>query len=597
MILLIPVAAFAAAWFTYVRLEDVGRRALWPLLSRAAAWAALGVLLVNVACPATRTPGRPLVLLDGSLSMQAAGGKWAAARDAAGALGDVRYFGDDRPRADTLPVRGRSRLAPALAAAVAAARPVVVVTDGEIDDRAELAPDLLAGIGVRLFRRDTVPDAAITALSGPTRATVGDTLRLEVEVSLRGGLRMDTVPIAVALRQQVVGRAKVRVAGGLGRATVPVPTAALPPGQHVLRVALVAGGDREPRDDARLHVITLTCAPGLVLLAAPPDWDSRFLYRTLKTVAQLPLRGYVRIADRWRAMDDLRPVTLDEVRQAANGADVLILKGGAETVAGATRARGIWRWPSGENGATVTPGDWYLSVGASSPLAGSFGGVLVDSLPPAAQLTTLEPAPDAWVALVAQEGRRGPPRPAVIGRQLPTGRRELLVGVDGLWRWAFRGGAADQAYRAFVGDAVSWLLGAADSSRGRAGPVRAVAQNGRPIVFQWLAAAPATPVEIVWQGPSGTTRDTLRFGGSGRAEAWLAPGEYRYRMADGATGTVAVEEYSDELLPRPVVLAERPMPAPPASRRGTARDQLWLFALAITALASEWLGRRRLGLR
>ena len=34
--------------------------------------------------------------------------------------------------------------------------------------------------------------------------------------------------------------------------------------------------------------------PGVVLLAAPGDWDSRVLYRTLREVAQLPVRGFVR---------------------------------------------------------------------------------------------------------------------------------------------------------------------------------------------------------------------------------------------------------------------------------------------------------------
>jgi hypothetical protein len=31
--------------------------------------------------------------------------------------------------------------------------------------------------------------------------------------------------------------------------------------------------------------------------------------------------------------------------------------------------------------------------------------------------------------------------------------------------------------------------------------------------------------------------------------------------------------------------------------RSSARDWLWLFGLAITALSVEWLARRRLGLR
>ena len=76
----------------------------------------------------------------------------------------------------------------------------------------------------------------------------------------------------------------------------------------MLRVRLVGAGDREPRTDTRLHLITVAPTPGVVLVAAPGDWDSRFLYQTLREVAQLPVRGYVRLdADRWRTMGDLRP--------------------------------------------------------------------------------------------------------------------------------------------------------------------------------------------------------------------------------------------------------------------------------------------------
>ncbi|MBP9202133.1 MAG: hypothetical protein KBF47_19090, partial [Gemmatimonadales bacterium] len=72
------------AWFTYGRLERLGRRA-WPAAAaRAVAWAALGVLLLDLTCAAPSASGaRPLVLLDGSLSMTAAGGRWAEARDSA----------------------------------------------------------------------------------------------------------------------------------------------------------------------------------------------------------------------------------------------------------------------------------------------------------------------------------------------------------------------------------------------------------------------------------------------------------------------------------------------------------------------------------
>jgi hypothetical protein len=102
---------------------------------------------------------------------------------------------------------------------------------------------------------------------------------------------------------------------------------------------------------------------------------------------------------------------------------------------------------------------------------------------------------------------------------------------------------------------------------------------------------------IRWSSGTEQRTDTLRFGGAGRAEVWLSPGEYRYALPGGATGIVAVEQYSDEFLPRPVSLASREGRVRRAESRSTARDWLWLFGICVLALSGEWLARRRLGLR
>jgi hypothetical protein len=78
---------------------------------------------------------------------------------------------------------------------------------------------------------------------------------------------------------------------------------------------------------------------------------------------------------------------------------------------------------------------------------------------------------------------------------------------------------------------------------------------------------------------------------------WLAPGEYRYRLTGGAGGMVAVEQYSDELLPRPVSLDAHEGQSVRSGGRSTARDWLWLFGVCVLALSGEWLARRRIGLR
>ena len=595
---IVVLLATGLAAFTYLGLERMGPRAWVPLVSRAIAWSALGLLLLNVGCPVAGRPERPIVLLDGSLSMDAAGGRWAEARDSALRAGEVRTFGDGVATADTSPTLGRSILKPALTAAAASSRPLVVVTDGEIQDAADIPAELLGRATVKVLPREPRPDMALVGVTGPSRVTAGDSVTLDVEARAIAGARAESLSVEVLSGQRTVARRRLDLGDGAdAKARLAVPSAAIGPGDHVLRIRLAGTGDEEPRTDTRLHLVTVAPTPGVVLLAAPADWDSRFLYHTLRDVAQLPVRGYVRIeGDRWRSMSDLSAVGAERVRQAARGADLLILKGDPGSVAQGSSARGIWRWPSGETGPPPIAGDWYLSGVEVSPIAGAFLGQPVDSFPPATQVTPLETGPSDWIGLTAQLGRRGAARPAVAGRQ--QGRvRSVTVAADGLWRWAFRGGSSEQSYRTWVASTASWLLGGADSARGIAAPVRPVVQQGRPLVFEWTGGGPAVASPVAWMGPDGPRSDTLRFDGAGRATVLLPPGEYRYRFAGGGGGTVAVEEYSDELVPAPVTLASRTARVPVPEGRTAARDWLWLFGICVAALSVEWLARRRLGLR
>jgi hypothetical protein len=596
-VLLVVLAAAALAAFTYLHLERTGSRG-WPALAcRAVAWAALGLLLLNVSFPVSGEPVRPLVLLDASLSMTAASGRWAEARDSAHRWGEVRTFGDERSGADTAPTRGRSLLAPALAAASASDRPTIVVTDGEIEDAADLNAALLTRTGVRLFSRKASTDLAVTRVTGPARVTLGDSIPLEVEIEAEDGPGPDTVSVRAAIGATRLAARRVRLTNGRGRARLSVQSTRLGPGDHLIEVALEGWKDDEPRTDRRLYLVSVAPTPGVVLVAAPADWDTRFLYRSLRDVAQLPVQGFIRIdADRWRSMNDLRVVAQDRVRQAARRADLLVLAGAAESFAEGATARGILRWPAPASADSQLLGDWYLAADGASPLAGAFLGQPVDSFPPAIQLTPLQVGPSDWVALSAQLGRRGVARPAVVGGQ--EGRtRHVAVGVAGLWRWAFRSGSSEESYRSWVAATASWLLGGADSARGVARVARPVVENGRPILFDWAGGGTPVPTAIAWSGDSAPSGDTLRFDGSGRAIVWLRPGAYRYRLATGGAGTVAVEAYSEEFLPHPVTLSPRESRAASPSKHRSVRDWLWLFAICVLALAGEWLARRRLGLR
>lgn len=597
-ILLVVLAAVALSAGTYLGLERLGRRA-WPaIVARAVAWAALGLLLLNVSCPRPPIARRPIVLLDGSLSMTAAGRDWGGSRRRADSLGEVRYFGDERSGADSLPARGRSLLAPALAAAAASDRPVIVITDGEVDDATDIPADLLARARVEVLPQVRARDVAVVSVDGPARVTAGDSLRYEVTLRFSGDSAPDSAVVELRsddAKRTLLARRVLRPTGGDARGVLRAATGGIAAGEHLLSISAIDAGDAEPRTDERLVYLSVAATPGVVFVTSPADWDARFLFRAIRDVAALPVRGYVRLGEGWRSMTDMKPISDDAMRQAIRGADLVVLKGAAVERVGDVRGRGVWLWPGGGGDAAAQDGDWYLTATPASPIAAALSGLPIDSFPPAVQLTAQQPTPAGWVGLMAQAGRRGAPRPAFFGVEA-GGKRRVTTAVSGLWRWSFRGGSSEQGYRALVGATVTWLLGAPDTARGPAHPVRPVVMNGRPLVFEWTGAGAARPVPISWTGSS-SGADTLRFDGAGRAALWLDPGAWRYRLEGGTQGLVAVEQYSDELLPRAQTVASKAGTNVAGGSRTAARDWVWLFGIAVLSLCAEWLVRRKFGLR
>src|SRR5438445_10378351 len=106
-------------------------------------------------------------------------------------------------------------------------------------------------------------------------------------------------------------------------------------GWQALEVRLEGvAGDSEPRDDARVFVLEVSPPPSVVLLASPPDWDSRFLARTLSDVARVPVRTFVGSEPGggggrgWRDGARLAPVSGAEVARAVAGAGRVVRGGG-----------------------------------------------------------------------------------------------------------------------------------------------------------------------------------------------------------------------------------------------------------------------------
>jgi hypothetical protein len=600
LILALGIVA-AGAVYVYVWRERLGARGLALAALRTLALASLLALLGNVTREVTTKRGPATVLLDASLSLQAAGGRWHAALDTARALGaghgTVLRFGDRVAALDTTPpTAGQSLVGPALRIAAARGGPVFLVTDGELGDLGTLPTELAQVADVVVLPRDTLPDAALTDVGVPRAATEHDSVTIAVTVATWGALEDSVGVLEVSTGTRRLARRSVTLppAPGTARRSVTLPPGALPAGTHVLDIRLSAAGDREPRDDLRQRIITVTALPTVVLLARPPDWESRFLARELPHVVRSAVRAYAEItAGRWMDMETAGAVSEEQVRAVARQAALVITRGPEGFTRGAPVA---WRWPSDANEGGGATGEWYVTGPGATPLAGRLGAIEWDSLPPLAAVSPTTGSAPQWVVLVARLGRHGPARPVVVARDSARARTLVTRGA-GVWRWALRGGAALEAYRALLAAGTDWLLGSATvRGHGRLSASEVVAR-GLPVVFQWQGDSVPPTVDLELTGPDSTRRLTLALDASGAAETRLEPGIYRWRAPSlgGAAGLVVVEPYSDELHPGPVT-AFGPGLAPVRRAAVSVRALWWMFALVIGALVIEWGWRMRRGL-
>ena len=580
------------------------------VILRVTAVLALILLLWNPSS-ARLLPARdqPIVLLDASLSMT--GAPWRAVLDSARAFARRRggaviwRFGTGVAPSDTAaPTAGASHLGPALEAAAGRAGEVVILTDGNVDDVTGIPPDLLRRPRIIVEPRPTFFDAYVASVEGPRHVMRTDTLRLKVSYGTmgkrEGGRGTGKAMLAVSVEGRRLASQSVALPdSGVLTTEITLPASHVPrPGWSVLEVRLDGVGDTEPRDDARLFAIDLSLEPAAVVFASPPDWEARFLARTLSDVARLPARVFVETeAGRWRDGATLAPVAMADLTRAAAGARLVIATGDPQ------RAREFTADPGARNALLLWPtngqsGDWYVERPLSSPFTAALAGVLWDSLPPATAVTVARDSNrTATVALTARLARRGSAQP-ILTLEQRNNRRVATVGAAGLWRWAFRGGASEQAYRSVVAALVDWLLGEqGGGTRERAVPEALEVPNGLPLIWRRTSSDSSHAVAITLRSGEMTRTDTLRFDATGRAQLLAPPGVYRYALSGGAEqGVVAVETYSDEWLPRAPVLSAQPGEASARVASVGLRDRWWLFVIATLALATEWALRRRQGL-
>jgi hypothetical protein len=589
----------AALQYATLRAPSADKRIALGALRALAVALALALLLD---APLGRSrPVPPAVFVDASLSMTRDGAAlWRAAWDSAR---DVRaesiwVFGDSvRPgESEQPPADAATRVRPVVERTMAMGRPAVLVTDGEVQDSSALDA-LTTGSRIIVVGREPRRDAAAVAMEAPRAAVDGDSIaaRLTVAAGAQGAA---AGTVTLSLDDQLLGRwpleamsawserqleLRVRAGGGTGG-----PAG----GVRVLRAVVTTPDDAERRNDTLSAIVEISRAASAVFVSTSPDQDARFSIAVLRGALALPTRGFLRIAPgMWRVEGTLAPVTEEEVRRAMREAPVAILHGDT-SIFGPPRQATL-----GPLALLVPPetddGEWYPSGTPASPLSGALAAVPLESLPP---INVGAQAEGEWVGLEARRGRETLRRPVVVGRDTP--RRVITVSGSGFWRWRFRGGASADAYAALWGGIFDWLAAERSDRRG-AVPDEGALRSGQPI--RWRRGSSAdSAVVVTLRRRGGGAPDSLRLrfasGVSVQETRPLPPGIYDVTVPNGTTA-LAVNA-SAELLPtRPRLSSSSVGRRSRSDDARGARNNGWLYALAIALLCAEWVARRRLGLR
>lgn len=587
----------AVALLLYAWREPPPRgRFLLTAILRAAALMLLLALLLEAPIGRALAPA-PLVALDVSASWRrGSGDAWDSATARLGALRpDSVLLTGDSARFGAVPAQPAdlgSSVRGAVDRALAAGRSLVILTDGEIDDPQALEA-LPAGSRVEVIDRTATLDVAVRTIDLPRAAVGGDTVeaRLSLIAGPAGAAGGDIV-LLVGDREAATVTLDSLTALGEHEVVARFPLPATD-GATVVRAVARTRGDAEARNDTLTTIVDVSRAAGAVFVSTSPDQDARFAIAVLRGAVALPTRAFFRVAPgQWRREGTLAPIAEAEVREALRGAPIAILHGDT-AIFGAPRAatRGslALHAPPAQRGE-----DWYATTAPPSPLAGVLSAVPWDSLPPIDVAASL-PGGD-WVALEAARARRLETRPVISGTERP--RRVVVVGGSGFWRWRFRGGESGDAFTALWGSIFDWL--AADQRDPRAVvPDRAMLRAGDPV--RWRRGAEAdTLVTVVLRRLDAAGVDTLalRFDPSTNVTetAALEPGLYE-ASAGGGRALLAVNQ-SREWLPRaPSVRAGSVGGGASPGVAPSIRSQWWAYALVLLLLCTEWLARRRLGLR
>jgi hypothetical protein len=594
--LLSLLLAAVLAWWSYrAPASGEGQRARGLAALRTLAWIIVLALLFDApAGPRRAVP--PIAALDASESWLRGsdGALWTrAVSTARAASSELLLWGDSAraARAPAIPRDADTRAMPLAERALAVGRPLVLITDGELDDPAALT-SLPAGSRVEVLAHPPSIDAAVVALDAPRAVVANDTL--EARVTVRAGeLAVRGATLSLAAGSDVIATMPIdSLAGGVERtltmrgriqgAVRSVPLAAV----------VTVAGDVERRNDTLATAVQVAPAAGAVLASTSPDFDARFLIPVLRGAVALPTRAYYRVAPgTWRQDGTLAAVSEATVRAALAEAPLAIIHG--DTVLfGAPRAvtKGalLLYAPSAD-----TIGEWYPVAAPASPVAAVLSGVPWDSLAP---LSVSSGVHGDWTALLTAPARSSERRIAIAGSE--SGRRTVVVGASGLWRWAFRGGVSRDAYATLWGGIFDWLTAERPDPRA-ALPADAIVRAGDRIRWRrGMGSDTLVRVEMHERGEARTDTLALHFGGPGAlAESGpLEAGLYETRVSGGTS--LLIVNASRELLPRPANVRTGAVGgAAPFGDQPRLRDYHWIYLLLLAALCAEWLLRRHFGLR
>jgi len=607
------VAVTASLWFYRTRELPVPGRTIFALL-RGGTLVLLLLLLWNPTLP---TGGRdlapPVLLLDTSASMEARGpsgdtpaGSGAAAAEAF--EGSVR--------------EAESGLADAAARAVeGGARAVTVVTDLRGGDGVALrALAAESAVPIRILDGGAeVANAGISGIAVPDQARPGEEVPIRVRVHAT-----DRAPrtLMLTLGGDTVGRVEVEPGEPGTEATaefvarVPETTAS-----YLEVQATLQGGDALALDDRRVAALPLDDpAGGIVAVSWAPDWEYRSLVPLLDEVSGLNARAYLGLADgRWlRASEAPAVVDTEALRSVLSRAEMVVLHAapvgdtGLVEVARRVPRRLELGIPEGRVGLSPPqPGEWYIAADLpASPIAAELAGLELLGLPPLVQARTAEG--DAGSPIMLQRGGSGTPVPAFALRRA-EGERVVEARAEGFWRWSLRSGDARELYRRLWSGLTAWLL-TPDATTRTAGfgprqtevrpdaPIEVVLGEGESLELLW-AAGPDTLRTDTLPAGAGPLTAVAGFDRRGTVSWTARVLTDSVGTAASASGALVIQPDGAEMRPaRDTALPEEvaALGSERLRRAGSGtplREAPWAWLAIVLLLSTEWIGRRRSGLR